>query len=104
MSDAVSRIQDIEQKLAYVQWRKRRNERAIREILEATKLIKEKDISMPSMTGGKATSISCMNTGGRMKSSTQTDMLKKSSAISRLKSPEKDPDSATLSRYRHSQK
>ena len=49
-----SRIQDIEQQLAYLQWRKRRNERAIRDTLEATKLMKQKDIFMNAMSGGKA--------------------------------------------------
>lgn len=104
MSDAVSRIQDIEQKLAYVQWRKRRNERAIREILEVTKLMKQKDSFMASMTGGKATPISGIERDDGMKSSTVTDRHAKFSTSSRLRSPDKAPKSAPLSEYRHSKK
>ena len=39
-----SMIEDIEKQLAYLQWRKQRNERAIKDSLESTRLLKNKDL------------------------------------------------------------
>lgn len=39
-----SMIEDIEKQLAYLQWRKQRNERAIKDTLESTRLLKNKDL------------------------------------------------------------
>jgi hypothetical protein len=48
-----TRVENIEKQLAYLQWRKKRNERAIRDKLEATKILKQKDLFMTSTSADR---------------------------------------------------
>ena len=100
---AISRVQDIEQQLAYVQWRKRRNERAIRETLEAMKLMKQKDIFMMTISRGKSPLMSDAHTDEGIKPLTLTGQAKAFERCT-LRSPTRISRSTPLTGHRLSPK
>lgn len=100
-NDAPNKIQEIEQQLAYLQWRKRRNERAIKDTLEATKLMKQKDIFMTTMSGGTAAWKNEVIADEGMKPLTLTEEQIKTLTNIRVRSPQRIPWSPPQTSQHH---
>ena len=90
-------IEDIEKQLAYLQWRKQRNERAIKDTLESTRILKSKDLQKLSAEAQDFSRKCDFFDGELSKPLTLKQYQVNSLANIRLRSPARTPCSPTRS-------